>query len=792
MALTDPAFDGPAFDTSAVGFGAAAEAQPVIDAPAPERATQPNNILDPGFDLTLRPMRYPQFFDMYRDAIKNTWTVDEIDLSDLDNKLTPGRASPGQPSGCVLRYRRLDRGQQPGAEPVHAHQCARSSHVPVTPALRRSAARAVLPDAARQLHPRHGRAPSSLSLRSRTSRRSSRRLTSASSTWAASTVSTELNTKDERRQFLMNLICFRHLHRGPVLLRSVCLRVLPALQGLLNGSADWHQLGLPHMNFALEVVNTVRAEEPDLIDDAMNQRISDMIGEAVDCEYLFAEDLLSEGVTGMSLADTRTYLEFVGRPALGHARLATSLRRREPVCVHGTARRSAALELLRAHRVVVPSWHRRNGSAQSQCRALMYFSTSTSVATGSTIRLLHVCSVCRLPFCAICPVFELFGRLLDRGWDNQGPNMGTAATNHDDLVAKRAVARHVERHEVASSREFVAKVTPKTQSPSSATCSAAPMSDPRCEAGHAGEYRPRPDGRPNKSGPSKPQPPPPPHIAPKPPTRTHAKPHRPRHRSRHDCLSTAPPSRASLQSLRHAGDRPLSPSTSMVVYRATSQCSKLRSMTASRPLPPPSRSAVPRSYKTVANSVVATRLGTPPRNRRQPRPNGSPQARWAARYYVRGGREAEGPPPYEARPMETLPESTDFASATSDWIRTRSWTIGEAKAEDFHLCIDSLPGWRAIVEVKGYRKEPRTSDELVQKYPETVGPNVHDEAVKFDVVAIDTPATVPLEERHNRRSCASYCQHSEVPAAPWREGQTALQPASCAGARDEITQQPQE
>ncbi|KAG1648652.1 hypothetical protein GQR58_029673 [Nymphon striatum] len=360
MALTDPAFDGPAFDTSAVGFGAAAEAQPVIDAPAPERATQPNNILDPGFDLTLRPMRYPQFFDMYRDAIKNTWTVDEIDLSDLDNKLTPGRASPGQPSGCVLRYRRLDRGQQPGAEPVHAHQCARSSHVPVTPALRRSAARAVLPDAARQLHPRHGRAPSSLSLRSRTSRRSSRRLTSASSTWAASTVSTELNTKDERRQFLMNLICFRHLHRGPVLLRSVCLRVLPALQGLLNGSADWHQLGLPHMNFALEVVNTVRAEEPDLIDDAMNQRISDMIGEAVDCEYLFAEDLLSEGVTGMSLADTRTYLEFVGRPALGHARLATSLRRREPVCVHGTARRSAALELLRAHRVVVPSWHRRN------------------------------------------------------------------------------------------------------------------------------------------------------------------------------------------------------------------------------------------------------------------------------------------------------------------------------------------------------------------------------------------------------------------------------------------------
>ena len=44
-------------------------------------------LLDPGFELTLRPMRYPQFYDMYRNAIKNTWTVEEInfqiDISDL-------------------------------------------------------------------------------------------------------------------------------------------------------------------------------------------------------------------------------------------------------------------------------------------------------------------------------------------------------------------------------------------------------------------------------------------------------------------------------------------------------------------------------------------------------------------------------------------------------------------------------------------------------------------------------------------------------------------------------------
>ena len=50
-------------------------------------------LLDPGMNLTLRPMKYPLFYDMYRDAIKNTWTVEEVDFStdvnDLRNKMGP-------------------------------------------------------------------------------------------------------------------------------------------------------------------------------------------------------------------------------------------------------------------------------------------------------------------------------------------------------------------------------------------------------------------------------------------------------------------------------------------------------------------------------------------------------------------------------------------------------------------------------------------------------------------------------------------------------------------------------
>src|ERR1700723_2454340 len=53
----------------------------------------PEAILDPGLCLTLRPMKFPVFYDMFRDGIKNTWTVEEVDfqtdLTDLKTRIPP-------------------------------------------------------------------------------------------------------------------------------------------------------------------------------------------------------------------------------------------------------------------------------------------------------------------------------------------------------------------------------------------------------------------------------------------------------------------------------------------------------------------------------------------------------------------------------------------------------------------------------------------------------------------------------------------------------------------------------
>jgi ribonucleoside-diphosphate reductase beta chain len=65
------------------------------------------------------------------------------------------------------------------------------------------------------------------------------------------------------------------------------------------------------MAFAFDVVQTVRREEPDLFDDTMAAQVTGMLAEAVECEVQFAQDLLGQGVPGMSLDDMRTYLEHV-------------------------------------------------------------------------------------------------------------------------------------------------------------------------------------------------------------------------------------------------------------------------------------------------------------------------------------------------------------------------------------------------------------------------------------------------------------------------------------------------
>ena len=125
----------------------------------------------------------------------------------------------------------------------------------------------------------------------------------------------ELQTAEERKQFLLNLICFAACIEGLFFFAAFAYVYFLRSKGLLNGLAagtNWvFRDESCHMNFAFEVVKTIKEEEPELFDEDLSNRIVEMLEEAIEVESQFAQDVLSGGVAGMSAADTRTYLEFV-------------------------------------------------------------------------------------------------------------------------------------------------------------------------------------------------------------------------------------------------------------------------------------------------------------------------------------------------------------------------------------------------------------------------------------------------------------------------------------------------
>ena len=124
-----------------------------------------------------------------------------------------------------------------------------------------------------------------------------------------------ITTMDERRNFLLNLICFACCIEGLFFFAAFAYVYFLRSRGLLHGLAtgtNWvFRDESAHIQFAFEVIRTVREQEPGLFDRGMEERVVEMLKEAVDCEMAFAEDVLSLGVSGLSGKDMLEYLRYV-------------------------------------------------------------------------------------------------------------------------------------------------------------------------------------------------------------------------------------------------------------------------------------------------------------------------------------------------------------------------------------------------------------------------------------------------------------------------------------------------
>lgn len=275
-------------------------------------------ILDPGFYITLRPMKYPQFYQHYLNAIKNTWTVDEIsfstDVADLRDKLSPAEkhvvsrliaffATGDNVVGNNLVLNLYKHVNSPEARMYYSRQIYEEAlHVQAYLTLLDN----YLPDDQDrfQAFDAINNVPSI------------KKKAEFCFKYIDGIADIGIcDTDDKKRQFLLNLVTFAAAVEGLFFMGAFAYVYFLRSRGVLHGLAsatNWiFRDESLHMNVAFDIVDVVRQEHPALWDDALEQQIIDMIKEAIECEMAFAEDTLELGVAGLSARDMRKYLEFV-------------------------------------------------------------------------------------------------------------------------------------------------------------------------------------------------------------------------------------------------------------------------------------------------------------------------------------------------------------------------------------------------------------------------------------------------------------------------------------------------
>src|SRR5437868_227242 len=275
-------------------------------------------LLDPGFNLTLRPMKYPTFYEMYKNGIKNTWTVDEVDFStdlvDLHSKMTPAErhlisrlvaffATGDSIVGNNLVLNLYKHVNSPEGRMYLSRQLYEEAlHVQFYLTLFDT----YIPNP-------HERAEAFAAIENIPS---VKKKADFCFKWIDSIQDfNTLKSKEDRRKFLMNMICFATCVEGLFFFAAFAyvyfLRSKGLLAGLATGTNWVFRDESMHMAFALEVIKTVRKEEPDLFNEQMEDMVVQMMEDAIDCEMEFAADILQFGIAGMSAKDMRQYLEFV-------------------------------------------------------------------------------------------------------------------------------------------------------------------------------------------------------------------------------------------------------------------------------------------------------------------------------------------------------------------------------------------------------------------------------------------------------------------------------------------------
>ena len=122
-------------------------------------------------------------------------------------------------------------------------------------------------------------------------------------------------TPENDQKLLKSLIVFACIMEGLFFYVGFVQILALGRQNKMTGAAEQYQYILRdesmHCNFGIDLVNTIKLENPHLWTPAFRAELRDIFVKAVELEYRYAEDTMPRGVLGMNAAMFKGYLRYI-------------------------------------------------------------------------------------------------------------------------------------------------------------------------------------------------------------------------------------------------------------------------------------------------------------------------------------------------------------------------------------------------------------------------------------------------------------------------------------------------
>ncbi len=122
-------------------------------------------------------------------------------------------------------------------------------------------------------------------------------------------------TFESDQKFLENIIVFSLIMEGIFFYSSFAVIFGFQRQNKMKSSAEQIQYIMrdesQHLNFGINLINTIKEEQPELWTPEFQQHVVDMVKEGAKLEYTFAAEVFPKGIFGMNAESFKQYIEHI-------------------------------------------------------------------------------------------------------------------------------------------------------------------------------------------------------------------------------------------------------------------------------------------------------------------------------------------------------------------------------------------------------------------------------------------------------------------------------------------------